>query len=990
MNFDFSFQNPSLSLEERLDDLISKLTLDEKISLIPTMQSGIERLNIKPYAIGAEGAHGFVDRHGHSTTFPQTQGLSSTWDRCLLKDIGSVIGTEARVYYNRKKTNGLSLWFPTIDMEKDPRWGRTEEAYGEDPYLAGELASEIILGTQGDDPFYIKASCAPKHFFANNNEKKRGSCSISVDPRNMREYYLESFRRVFQKGKPFSLMTAYNEVNGIPMMQHPSIRDIVKEEWGLEGRGHIVTDGGDVSATVNEHHYFSSHDQTISTGFKNGADSMTDEPSIVIPAIKQALENKLITEDELDYHLKNILRVRFRYGNFDPEGTCPYDSLGEEEMTSESSKKLSRKAVQKSIVLLKNEKQQGEKLLPINAAKNEKIAIIGPLSNVVYTDWYTGNPAYTISALEALKNELGENNILHEDGWDHVSFYTKEGLPLILDSENRLCIATPGTGHVPFTGAEVFIRNDWGWGANTLYSLSKKKFLNTSAAMSADHQPSAEEIEQFKQHKTSYKIAADADSVWNWFIMTLFNIVPSGTANKNGQEVCLKVWNGNSLRIKENTSELEIGSFDNPDIFYMIKEYDGIKKASDLAKQADRTLVFLGNHPLINGKEEMDRPSLNLPSHQKKLLSTVQKENSKTALILCASYPYTIEEENKNIPAIVYSSHGMQEYGNGIVDVLLGKTSPSGRLSLTWYKNENQLPPMMEYDIITSNNTYQYFNGPVLYPFGHGLTYSEFEYSNLSISSHKNENKKYILREDTPIEISFTLTNNGNVDSDEVPQMYISFSGSKIKRPLKTLRGFTRVFLKRGESKTIHFTLEAKDTSIWDVTRDKFCVENGNCTILIGSSSSDIKLSQTIVVQGESIPPRNLFNITQAQNYSSYNNCYLHEKRGSDIPCVFSKDNPSWIGFTDCSFSTQHAKKCTFHLCTNGCTSIEIRAQSPDGLLLAQSELPNTGDNCAVPWNRVRPIWTDFTLEIEKPLEGIQDVFFIFKGSVAIQSFYFS
>ncbi len=990
MNSSFPFHNPSLSLEDRLSDLLSRLTIDEKISLIPTRQAAIERLGIRPYDIGAEGAHGFVDRNGESTTFPQTQGLSSTWDRSLLHEIGKVIGNEARAYFNREKKYGLSLWFPTIDMEKDPRWGRTEEAYGEDPYLAGELASEIVLGTQGDDPFYIKASCAPKHFFANNNEKNRGSCSCSIDPRNMREYYLEPFRRVFQKGKPFSLMTAYNEVNGIPMMQHPAVRDIVKKEWGLEGRGHIVTDGGDVNATVNEHHYFSSHDQTIAAGFKNGADSMTDEEGMVISAVNLALKNNLITEDDINYHLKNILRVRFRYGHFDPEGVCPYDAINDKDMMTEEAKELSRKAVQKSSVLLKNEPVNNKPILPVDKKSIKKIALIGPLANTVHADWYTGNPSYKVTVYDALKREFGEDNVLYESGNDHVSFYTKDGRPLILNTDNRLCIAPIGTYDVPFTGAEIFRREDWGWGANTLFSLSKKKYLNTSAAMSADHQPSAEEVEQFKQHKVPYKICADADSVWNWFIMTLYNIVPVHTqSDDKKQSVYLKIWNGNSITIQHNNTDLEAGSFDNPEQFIMVKEFDAADKVREIASKADTCLVFLGNQPLINGKEEMDRPSLDLPASQKLLLNTVHSVNKNTALILTASYPYTIVEENKNIPAILFSSHGMQEHGNGIADILLGKVSPAGRLSLSWYKDKKQLPPMMEYDIISSNNTYQYFSQDVLYPFGHGLSYTNFSYSNLAVTSLITKNAKPVLSVQSPVSVSFDITNTGSYDSDEVPQLYISVTGSKVKRPLKTLRGFERVFIKQGETKHINFTLTAEDTQIWDVTREIFCIENGNCTVLIGSSSRDIKLSNTIEIEGEIIPPRNLLTTTLAQNYNTYSKCYLHEKRGSDIPCVFSKKDGAWISFQECCFPGEGVNKCIAHVSTNGCASLEIHTTSPDGPLIAECEIPNTGDNCAVPWNHVRPIWTDVEILLQEKLCGIHTIFFVFNGTLGIQSFSF-
>jgi len=389
---EYPFLNPGLPLKERIRDIISRLTIEEKIGFFPTRNQAVQRLGIPEWSIGAEGAHGFVNREGINTTFPQTIGLASGWDRELLFKIGQISAEEARCYWKANGgKGGLAIWSPTIDLERDPRWGRTEEGYGEDPFLTGELSYSYIRGAQGDDPFYLRVSCGPKHFFANNNEIDRGTCSCFIPPRLLHEYYLAPFKAAIKKAGAVSLMTAYNEVNGIPMMLHPMLKETVKDEWGLEG--HIVTDGGDFTHTVTLHHYFETHGETFAAAVKNGADSMTDAPDEIIPAVREALDRKLIDEAELDEHLERILAIRFRLGLFDPPGRCPYDSVDESraESAGRAAAAVSFEAVKKSAVLLKNESAA----LPVKPdSVKGTIAVMGPLADELRLDWYAGRPAY--------------------------------------------------------------------------------------------------------------------------------------------------------------------------------------------------------------------------------------------------------------------------------------------------------------------------------------------------------------------------------------------------------------------------------------------------------------------------------------------------------------------------------------------------------------------------------------------------------------------
>lgn len=302
-----------------------------------------------------------------SNELPQPIGLACTWDTELLQRIGSVIGDEARGFYKKNPAvNGLTLWAPTVDMERDPRWGRTEEAYGEDPHLTGKLSSSLIRGLQGDDPFYLKSVATLKHFIGNNNEIDRGECSVSIDPRNMKEYYLKAFEIPFKEGQAKSMMTAYNSVNGVPANLNPDVNRVVKQEWGMDG--FVVSDAGDVLGTVNEHKYVETYKEAVALTIKAGVDSITDDHDISKQAIRDALAEGLLTEQDLDAALANTFRVRFRLGEFDPDSRNPYAAIDESVIMKPDHIALSLEAVNKSIVLLKNENGA----LPLQAEKLKK------------------------------------------------------------------------------------------------------------------------------------------------------------------------------------------------------------------------------------------------------------------------------------------------------------------------------------------------------------------------------------------------------------------------------------------------------------------------------------------------------------------------------------------------------------------------------------------------------------------------------------------
>lgn len=934
--YEFPFQNPELPLETRLNDLLSRLTLEEKVNLMCQYQPAIDRLGIKAHKQGTEAAHGMAWL-GKATTFPQTIGLACTWNQELLMEVGDVISSEARAFHKKNpEVNGLTLWAPTVDMERDPRWGRTEEAYGEDPYLTGKLTASLVKGIQGDHPFFFKAVATLKHFLANNNEMDRGSCSASIDPRNMHEYYLKAFEVPFKEGGAYSMMTAYNSINGTPAILHPYVKEIVKEKWGMNG--FIVSDAADLLGVVRDHGYYDNHAQSVADAIKNGIDSMTDDFDETTKAIFEAVERKLINENDLDCALRNTFRVRFRLGEFDPAENNPYSSITESIICDPKHAEISNRAAKESVVLLKNENNT----LPVNKNALTKVSIIGPIGDIVYRDWYSGDFPYSITPYEGIKNKLegkqvtfhsGNDKITLKQGNDYVALGAEENSPLIITKQDK-------------HEAAVFELSEWGWGSYTARSLDNGKYVT-----SADDK----------------NIAASADEIYGWFVKEVLQFIP-----ENDNRIKLSTWNNHAVVLGES-GRLQVSEDDSSSVL-LEKEIieNGLEEAVKAAKESDVAIVFVGNNPVVNGKEEMDRPDITLAQAQERLIKEVYKANPNTIVVVVGSYPFAINWVDDNIPAILYTSHGGQELGNAISDVLFGDYNPAGRLNMTWYRSISQLPNILDYDIIKGKRTYQYFDGDVLYPFGHGKSYSNFEYSDLKLSASE-------INEDEGVTISVNVKNQGTLDGDEVVQLYFTSLDSRFHRPLKQLIGFKRVSIKAGESHEVQFTISAGELAVWDVTRDKYCVESGQYELLVGKSSSDIQLQEVLKVNGEIIPLRNLYVNTRAENYDDYYNTVINEciEGGHSV----QMKPESWIMFSDVDTS-------------RGIKSIEVRAAnqsekaeidiylgSPGGEKIGQLAVHNTGG--AQSWHTV-------TGSVALPENAVNTkIYFVSNGEILISYFRF-
>lgn len=865
------FWDPSLSFEERLDWLLAEMTLDEKLRCLATRVPDLERLGIPGVSVGGEAAHGVEARNDQNdlgapeptTSFPQPIGMSASWDPDLLRQAGEVTGTEARVIYHRHPDRGLSRWAPTVDLERDPRWGRTEEGYGEDPLLTGVMASAYIRGMQGDDPRYLRIAATLKHFYGNNTEAGRGWKSSSIDPRNRMELYLEPFRRAITDGRAEGVMTAYNKINGIPGMLNPEVRELLKKEYGL--KGHVVCDGGAMELVANLHHYYGIHAETLANAVKAGVDGMSDRPEEVEKAAREAFELGLITEDEIDGALRNVFRTKLRLGVYDAQACNPYDKVTEADLNSEKSQRICHQLSRESVVLLKNEGG----MLPLSPeVPVSSMALVGPLGDSWYQDWYGGTPPYVTTLRQGLREIQGEE-MPFADGLDRVVF--------------RCCgkgvAAAPDGGLYLAEEPDVFIREDWGEGSFTFRCVRTGKYMNTRMGGAGEGE------------SERGRIAADKDAPFDWFVMEIFHV----SEQENGMVLLtnrfhspVQIGEGGALVSMQEGKAAE---------FQMEIVENGLEKACALVCGKDRVIVALGCNSMINAKEEVDRSTINLPPAQEKLLKEIYRINPNTVLVLFSNYPYAINWAQEKLPAILWSATGSQDMGTAMAETLCGSNAPAGRLNLTWYRSDDQLPDIDDYDIIKGGRTYRYFDKEVLYPFGYGLTYTRFVYSELSAE----------LIDNRKLKISFLVKNRGERVSDEVAQVYGSAPKSRVKKPLKQLLGFRRLKdMQPGETRRAEFEIPVEEFRFYDVISRTMMVEEGNYRIYAGPSSAEASVEAIVFIPGRKTGLRDMRKRISADHYDDYENVCLTEGHfGYAAVVPVRAEEPGVLIYRDCAMKPE-------------------------------------------------------------------------------------
>lgn len=936
----YLFQDTSLSFEERAKDLVSHLTIEEKvIQLTPRMQA-VPRLNIKEVKIGAEIARGLVMRGPtqYTTILPQPYGMAGMFDDDLMEKLGEMAGNEARIYNSKSEPAGsIYLLGPTVDMERDPRWGRNEEAYGEDPYLAAKMNIAYTKGLAGSHPKYWRTIPLLKHFYANNYENERKTTNANITPRLKQEYYLKVFRDIIKKGHARGLMTAYNCINGVEGVNNPIVWDECKKNWGMDI---AVSDGGDFLQNVTEHRTFHTHEESIADILGKGADLMLDDIHIVAPAALEALKKGLMTEEALDKAVYSAFLIRFRTGEFDPPEGNPYTKLDESLLNSEASRELAEKAGRESMVLLKN-----NGLLPLKDDGKVTLAIVGPLSVDNYRCWYCGFAPDPINVVEGFRRKLGTDRVMLDEGYDHVAIRSKATGKYLSVKEDGSCVADSGE----IGDSELFEVNDWDFGVWSLRSVKTGKYIS-----------------EVSHNAIDVSMDCTADEVYGWFTLEKLN------AEAFEGDILLKTWQNTDILVDKVGKLItsQPSKMSDTKRFSVEVISKGTDRVARLAEKADYVLAVGGNHPMLIAREEDDRPDIRLPQAQSAILQAAAAVNQNTILYIISGYPYSIVQEEKVAAAVLFSTHIGPSLGKVAADTVFGSNNPAGRCPTTWYRTVRDLPRLDDYDIMKNGTTYLYYKGNPLYPFGYGLSYTSFAYRNLTVS-------KTSCKVDDTIEVSLEVQNTGKYDGDEVVQLYVQSPASVFVRPERELKDFCRVSLKAGESRTVSLSLVADDLSFYNTDAGKFTVEKGTYRILVGSSSRDILCEAEIFIDGDKISGKCAERKINALEAEDYAHVEFLTDRNDYKEYFLAEDFRSYAVYKN--------------LLMKNYSSFEASLSAPTSeaeLLIIDNKTGESLGTCLIPTTGSLSQFISCSCSV-KPVEGLHDVRIQFTKTTSMKEFRF-
>lgn len=833
------YLNTAYSFEERAADLVSRMTLEEKQSQLGNTMPAIPRLGVNAYNVWGEALHGVMNRWGNfnkpATSFPNSVALGSSWDPVLAQRETSAISEEARGF-NADVISTLTFWSPVVEPARDPRWGRTGESFGEDPFLVEQIAGGFIRGMMGNDPTYLKVVPIGKHFLANNSEFNRHTGSSDMDNRDQREFYLAPYRKLIERDKLPAIMSSYNAVNGIPVTSSKFFVDtIARRTYGL--KGYVTGDCGAVSDIYANHHFAKSNAEAAAMGLKAGVD--TDCGSVYQSSTIEAINEGLLTEADVDRALVNLFTIRMRTGEFDPKSKVPYSLIQSDVINSKGNIALAEEVATKTPVLLKNISvaNTNKKALPLNASGLKKIAIIGPQADKVELGPYSGSPSDSnkITPLAGIKNYLVKNGMSAE-----VSFSS---------------------------GANSVSRSD-------LFSVTEFGIIKTDGSVTnhdaAKFAASAKGIIVSSRMSNMLAVRGIKDGDWTSYNnidisnIDSINISLSVTGPGGIIEARLGSATGNLLakfdvpgnqpggrrmggfgRSKPIAAKANnLGATGNQTIVLVYHAPDLApidKETIDMAASSDVAVVFVGTDDRTAG-EESDRFSLVLPGNQYELIKAVAAANPNTIVVIQSLGMVEVDQfkDIQNVAGIVWTGFNGQAQGTAIARILFGNVNPGGKLNATWYKSVNDLPELTDYNLRggpgKNGRTYWYFNKDVSYEFGFGLSYTTFEYSNFKI------NKTAITPNDK-ITVSVDVKNTGSVDGDEVVQVYMRTpdSPASMQRPIKRLKGFQRVTIPAGQTKTVNINIDCTDLWFWDGSKNNITFDKGKYIFEIGASSKDIK-----------------------------------------------------------------------------------------------------------------------------------------------------
>jgi beta-glucosidase len=815
------YKNLALSPAERAADLVHRMTLEEKASQLVNQSRAIPRLGISAYNWWSEALHGVaVDG---TTEFPEPIGLAATFDAPGIHAMATAIGVEGRVKHSLAERDGhsgifegLDFWAPNVNIFRDPRWGRGQETYGEDPFLSARMAVAFVTGMQGTDPHYYQVIATPKHFAVHSGpEPTRHFADVDVSRHDQEDTYLPAFRAAVVEGHAGSVMCAYNAINGQPACASEFLLEhMLRGAWQFQG--YVVSDCGAVRDIESGHHYRPTQPQasaiSVQRGMDNecfGYDEVKDDHDYrpYIEAVRQGY----LSESTIDTALIRLFTARIRLGMFDPPAAVPYAKLDEKQLDSAANRSLARRLANESMVLLKN-----DGVLPLKSAKH--ILIVGPLADqtAVLLGNYNGVPTHTVSVLEGMRAEFAGAQISYLPG---TQFLSNEGRPV------PTSVLTTSEGQ-PGLRAE---------------------YSSESAALTSRIEPGV----NLSESSLPTEAQGKALSVrWTGLIHPhesgdyLVGIRAEGSArvSVDGKQVAQMYSSGTNLgRVhfeREQPVKLEVeyrqrsAARPGAELIWAPVNDAPDPAAVSAAREADAIVAVVGITSRLEGEEMRvdqpgflggDRTSLDLPKPEEDLVQALAASHKPLVVVLMNGSALGVNWEKAHANAILESWYPGEEGGAAVAETLSGKNNPGGRLPVTFYKDVQQLPSFEDYSM--KGRSYRYFEGEPLWPFGYGLSYTQFQYGGLALP-------KVPINAGEPLNVSVNVTNTGSLDGDEVVQLYLQFPAVR-GAPLRALRGFQRVHLARGASQKVEFHLQPRDLSM--VTEDgKVIVAQGPYKLSVG------------------------------------------------------------------------------------------------------------------------------------------------------------
>ena len=830
-HYDYPFQNPELIIDQRVDDLVSRLTLEEKISQMVHDAPGIERLGIPPYNWWNECLHG-VARAGYATVVPQAIGLGATFNEKLIHEMATIISDEARAKHHQFARDssygiyeGLTFWSPNINIFRDPRWGRGQETYGEDPFLTSRLGVAFVKGLQGDNPRYLKLVATPKHYAVHSGpEPERHEFNATTSKTDLYETYLPAFRATVEEGKAYSVMGAYNAYNGVPACASEFLlQDLLREKWGFEG--YVVSDCGAINDIWADHHYVETGAEAAAVAVKAGCELNCGG---TYPLLLEAVEKNLISEEEIDKALKSLFRARFLLGMFDPPELVDYAQIPYNVNDAPEHNMAALEVARQSMVLLKN-----DGTLPLSKSI-KKIAVVGPNASQVEVllGNYNGTPSNPITPLQGLKNLLGNDvEINYELGCNLTG---KDPALKIMPSSYLKAGDEDGLFAAYFNNAElkgepILKRID-----ETIESNWARNLVNNLKSDSFSIRWTGNLV---VPETGEYVLGLKGDDGYRLYLNNKMVIENWDVHGPETETATVKLKAGEKVPIVIEYFEAVGGA----EISFMMGMVNAnpFADALKIAEESEVILFFGGLSPNLEGEEMPvnapgfeggDRTSVDLPAVQTELLKKLHATGKPVILVVLNGSALASPWENENLPAILEAWYPGQQGGTAIAEVLFGDYNPAGRLPVTFYQSTDQLPPFRDYNM--QGRTYRFMKEKPLYPFGFGLSYTSFEYKNLKLVPEN-------ISVDERLKISVEVTNTGQKAGDEVVQLYLKNISLDEKHPRVELKGMKRVFFEAGETKTIEFELDSQKLAHYDEDTDDFRVVSGEYGIMTGTSSAE-------------------------------------------------------------------------------------------------------------------------------------------------------